>query len=213
MGTDRAPVICHTVAELCGPRVLLRPLRPDDFPTWQAVRRNSREWLEVWEPLPEAGASDPAEDREAFRARCAAWDRQRHLDSAYGFGIFLRDPEPRFVGEVSLGSVQRGPFQSASVGYWVDQSHAGRGIVPEAVAVLLTYAFEELRLHRVEAAVVPRNAASMRVVQKLGLRYEGVAERYLQIRGVWEDHARFAITDDEWVERRDELTERFLVPG
>ena len=139
---------------------------------------------------------------------CGAWERQRHFDTAYGFGLFLQGGS--LIGEVSLGSVQRGPFQSAFVGYWIDALHAGQNLVPEGVAVILRYGFEELHLHRIEAAIVPRNAASRRVAHKLGLRDEGVAERFLQIRGVWEDHVRYAITSEEWHVRRDEITRRFL---
>src|SRR5205085_44364 len=102
------------LVELIGARALLRPLRTDDWPAWREVRLRCREWLEQWEPRGEPGAPDPALDREAFRARCAAWERQRHFDAAYGFGLFLHDG--RFAGEVSLGSVQRGPFQMAYVG-------------------------------------------------------------------------------------------------
>jgi len=195
---------------LWGARVVLRPLVADDFPAWSDVRRRSRTWLEPWEPLIEPGVRDPALDRSAFRARCSSWERQRQLDAAYGFGIFLDDGT--LVGEVSLGSVQRGPFQSAYVGYWVDHEHAGNELVPEAVAVILRYAFEELALHRVEAAIVPRNAASIRVAEKLGMREEGVAERFLQIAGVWEDHIRYAITSEEWQRRGAEIGDRFLTP-
>jgi ribosomal-protein-alanine N-acetyltransferase len=147
---------------------------------------------------------------DAFRARCGAWDRQRHFDSAYGFGLFMRDRGSTLIGEVSLGSVQRGPFQSAFVGYWVDRDHAGRGYVPEGVALVVRYGFDDLRLHRLEAAIVPRNTASRRVAEKLGLRDEGTALRFLQIRGVYEDHVRYAITAEEWAERRADLTARFL---
>jgi len=169
---------------LVGPRVELRPLKGADFEAWRAVRERSRDWLEPWEPMPDPTSPDPVRDPEAFRARCGAWERQRHFDTAYGFGMFLRGRE--FIGEVSLGSVQRGPFQSAFVGYWVDEEHAGKG------------------------AIVPRNAASRRVVEKLGLREEGLAERFLQIRGVWEDHSRFAITVEEWGERANEIVGKFL---
>ena len=93
--------------ELIGSRVMLRPLRAEDWDAWREVRMRCREWLERWEPRPEPGSADPAFDREAFRARCGAWERQRHFDAAYGFGLFLLDG--RFAGEVSLGSVQRGP--------------------------------------------------------------------------------------------------------
>src|SRR5947207_11520399 len=126
---------------LSGPRIELRPLRSSDFDDWREVRTRSRDWLEPWEPLADPGSPDPVTDPEAFRARCGAWERQRHFDPAYGFGIFLRRGE--LVGEVSLGSVQRGPFQSAFVGYWVDEHHAGNGYVPEAVVLTLRYAFDD----------------------------------------------------------------------
>ncbi|MGZ8734471.1 MAG: GNAT family N-acetyltransferase [Acidimicrobiia bacterium] len=193
---------------LTGPRVFLRPLRSSDHAVWRAVRERSRDWLEPWEPLPEPGSPDPVTDPDAFRARCGAWDRQRHFDSAYGFGMFRRDGA--FVGEVSLGSVQRGPFQAAFIGYWIDREHAGHGFVPEGVALLLRYGFDELRLHRLEAAIVPRNEPSRRVAEKLGLREEGTALRFLQIRGVYEDHVRYAITAEEWNERRADITDQFL---
>jgi ribosomal-protein-alanine N-acetyltransferase len=193
---------------LSGPRVELRPLRGSDFDDWRDVRTRSREWLEPWEPLAEPGSPDPVTDPEAFRARCGAWERQRHFDTAYGFGLFLHGGS--LIGEVSLGSVQRGPFQSAFVGYWIDALHAGQNLIPEGVAVILRYGFEELHLHRIEAAIVPRNGPSRRVAQKLGLRDEGLAERFLQIRGVWEDHVRYAMTSEEWGVRREEITRRFL---
>jgi ribosomal-protein-alanine N-acetyltransferase len=193
---------------LTGPRVELRGLRAEDWEQWREIREYSREWLEVWEPLAEPGSPDPVKDPEAFRARCGAWERQRAFDTAYGFGIFLR--RGALIGEVSLGSVQRGPFQSAYVGYWIDQRHAGHGYVPEAVVLVMRYAFEELGLHRVEAAIVPRNVRSRRVAAKLQLREEGTSERFLQIRGVWEDHVRYAITYEEWVERREEYERMFL---
>jgi ribosomal-protein-alanine N-acetyltransferase len=194
--------------QLTGRRVLLRPLQADDWDAWRDVRERCRDWLEQWEPRPELSASDPVTDPEAFRARCGAWERQRHFDAAYGFGLFLVDG--RFAGEVSLGSVQRGPFQMGYVGYWIDQALAGQGYVPEGVVLLLRYAFEVLDLHRVEAAIVPRNVASRRVAEKLGLRDEGTAVRFLQIQGVYEDHVRYAMTAEEWRERSAELSARYL---
>jgi ribosomal-protein-alanine N-acetyltransferase len=82
--------------------------------------------------------------------------------------------------------------------------------MPEAVAVVLRFAFDQLGLHRVEAAIVPRNARSRRVAEKLGMRDEGTSERFLQIRGVWEDHVRYAITAEEWSARKRELEGAFL---
>jgi ribosomal-protein-alanine N-acetyltransferase len=101
--------------------------------------------------------------------------------------------------------VHRGPFQSASIGYWVDQRHAGNGYVPEGVALIIRYGFDDLHLHRLEAAIVPRNAASRRVAAKLGLREEGTSQRFLQINGVYEDHVRYAITSEEFQARRAEF--------
>lgn len=192
-----------------GGRILLRPLTGDDWSQWNEIRVRCREWLEPWEPLPDLAGPDPSIDRDAFKHRCAAWERQRQYDSAYGFGIFDVVQES-LLGEVSLGTVQRGPFQNAFVGYWIDESMAGKELVPEAVVLTMRYAFEDLRLHRVEAAIVPRNEPSRRVAEKLGFRNEGVSVRFLQIRGLWEDHVRYAITMDEWFERREALLTRWV---
>lgn len=194
--------------QLTGPRVSLRPLRVNDWEAWREVRIRNRAWLEKWEPATEPGAADATKDRDAFRARCGAVERQRHFDTAYSFGVFLRSGA--FVGEVSLGSVQRGAFQAAYLGYWIDETHAGQGLTPEAVVLLLRFGFEELRLHRIQASIVPRNAASRRVADKVGLRDEGIAVRYLQIQGVWEDHIRYATTIEEWTANHDDLVARFL---
>ena len=158
-----------------------------------------------------AGAPPPTEDRASFAARCALRERERQIGSGYGFGIFVAD---RFVGELTLSSIQRGPFQSASIGYWVDQAWAGQGLVPEAVVVTLRFAFEMLGLHRVEISIITRNAASRRVVEKLDLRVEGVSERFLEIDGEWEDHLRYAMTAEEWQQRRLPLLAAWLTrPG
>jgi ribosomal-protein-alanine N-acetyltransferase len=129
-------------------------------------------------------------------------ERERQLGSGFGFGIFV---EGRFAGEITLSSIQRGPFQNGSVGYWIDEELAGSGLIPEAVVVVLQFAFETLRLHRIEVAIIPRNIASRRVVEKLGLRTEGVALGFLEINGEWEDHVRYAITAEEWAVRGPEL--------
>ncbi|MDQ3106248.1 MAG: GNAT family N-acetyltransferase [Actinomycetota bacterium] len=187
---------------LTGRRVLLRPLHPADWDGWREVRIRCRDWLVKWEPRASAGHPDPAEDRRAFVARCSARDRERELGSGFGFGIFV---DGRFRGEINLNSIQRGPFQNAYIGYWMDEAVAGSGYTPEAVAVVLQFAFEELGLHRVQISIIPRNSASRRVVEKLALRDEGVAERYLEINGTWEDHIRFAVTSEEWQVRRADL--------
>ncbi|MBW3668192.1 MAG: GNAT family N-acetyltransferase [Actinobacteria bacterium] len=194
-------------AELDGRRIRLRPLVSDDFAEWQEVRRRCNDWLTRWEPAPSPGAPDVVEDPRAFAARCGARERERQLGTAYGFGIFV---DGRFAGEINVSSVQRGAMQSCTVGYWVDEAQAGHGYVPEALVAVLRFAFEELRLHRVEIGIIPRNRASRRVVEKLGIREEGVAQRFLQINGVWEDHIRYGMTVEEWAERFDELVKEWL---
>ncbi|MHB8682126.1 MAG: GNAT family N-acetyltransferase [Acidimicrobiales bacterium] len=195
-----------TPLELTGWRVRLRTLTEADYEEWYAVRVRCRDWLVPWEPRP-AGAPPTPEDRASFAARCAARERERQIGSGYGFGIFHQG---RLVGEITLSSVQRGPFQNAFVGYWIDRDVAGQGLAPEATVVVLRFAFEELGLHRVEIAIVPRNHASRRVVEKLGLREESVALRYLEIDGKWEDHVRYAVTSEEWAKRREELMLEWL---
>jgi len=187
--------------ELVGRRLTLRTLTEGDYDAWFEVRSRCRDWLVPWEPRPR-GAPLPAEDRGSFAARCAIRERERQLGTGYGFGIFVRG---RFAGEVTLSSIQRGPFQSSFIGYWIDQALAGQGYIPEAVVMVLHFAFEALGLHRAEISIIPRNSASIRVVEKLSLRMEGVAERFLEIDGVWEDHARFAMTTEEWEARHREL--------
>ncbi len=192
---------------LRGARVHLRPLTPQDFPEWQAVRIRSHAWLTPWEPRQPPGSPDIVRNRSAFASRCRARDRERQLGTGYGFGIFAGR---RLCGEINLNGVQRGPFQCAYVGYWIDEGCAGNGYVPEALVVLARFAFDDLVLHRLQVAIVPRNRPSRRVVEKLGLRCEGIAERYLEINGVWEDHLRYAITAEEWAERRAELLARWV---
>ena len=202
----RAPAVGE---EIVGRNVVLRPLRPEDYPAWYEVRTRAREWLVHWEPRP-AAAPYPSEDRATFTARCAMRERDRQLGTAFGFGIFVGG---RFAGEINLSAVARGASQSSYLGYWIDEAQAGRGYVPEACVLVFGFAFDDLGLHRVQVAIIPRNQASRRVVEKLGLREEGIARGYLEIDGVWEDHIRFAITSDEWLERRERYLRDWTLSG
>jgi ribosomal-protein-alanine N-acetyltransferase len=199
--------------ELTGRRILLRPLVVSDYEAWREVRTRGREWLLKWEPRPLTGQPDATADRRVFAARCGARERERQLGQGYGFGIFVGPRMDRFAGEINLSSVQRGPYQNAYVGYWIDEAVAGNSYVPEAFVVLCRFAFEELALHRVQASIIPRNGPSNRVADKLGLRNEGVAQRYLEINGVWEDHIRYAITSEDWLERRDAYVRDWILPN
>ena len=210
------------MTKLMGRRVSLRPLVAADFLAWQEVRRRNAEWLTPWEPARNPGLPDVVESADAFAMRCSARERERQLGTGFGFGIFVdpvdadvgrgrgRRREERFAGEINLSSVQRGPFQSAYVGYWIDQALAGHGYMPEALVVVARFAFDHVRLHRIQISIIPRNHRSRRVVEKLKIRDEGIAHRYLEINGVWEDHIRYALTVEEWHDRRDELVREWL---
>jgi len=187
---------------LYGRRVVLRPLVPQDFTGWSEVRRRNGEWLTVWEPQRLSHHPDPETNREVFAARCGARDRERLAGTQYAFGIFV---DGAFAGEINLNNVVRGAFQSATIGYWIDRARAGRSLMSEAVVVLSQFAFEELNLHRVEVCIIPRNQNSRRVMEKINIREEGIAERFLEINGVWEDHVRYGLTREEWDARRAEL--------
>ena len=164
-------------------------------------------WLTPWEPRRPPAQLDPTVNREAFVARCTARDRDAAAGLAYGFGVFV---DQRLAGEVNLNHVLRGAMQSGTVGYWIDQARAGQGMIAEAVVVLASFAFEQLDLHRLEICIVPRNTNSRRVMEKLGVREEGVAARFLEINGVWEDHVRYGFTAEEWDARRPDLTQTWL---
>ena len=202
-----ASVVTNAPIRLYGRRILIRPLVPTDFEAWSDVRIRNGEWLTKWEPLSHPHSPDPSRSRDAFATRCAARDRERHAGNAYAMGIFVGNS---FAGEINLNNVVRGAMQSATIGYWIDRSRAGNAYMSEAVVVMAKFAFEELRLHRVEICIIPRNSNSLRVVEKIGLRNEGLAERFLEINGEWEDHYRFGLTTEEWSTRRDELAANWL---
>ncbi len=194
--------------ELVTKRLVLRPLRTMDAFSWQEVRLRCADWLIRWEPLRPPGGANPETSRSAFDARCEQRDRERAMGMSYGFGIFENN---RFIGECNLNNVQRGAMQGGYVGYWIDESRAGHGFMPESVAAVFRFAFEDLGLHRLQVSIIPRNAASRSVATKLGLRDEGIAERYIEINGIWEDHVRYAITSEEWTARRDEFLSRYFL--
>ena len=200
--------------QLRGKRVLLRPLVLGDFAAWGEVRQRNRNWLLKWEPKPPPGQPDDTESKPAFNARCGAREREWQLGTGYGFGIFVggAGAQGTLAGEINLSGVQRGPFQNTYVGYWIDEAQAGNGYVPESLVTVARFAFEDLRLHRLQVAIIPRNTASRRVVEKLELRDEGIAVRYLAINGRWEDHIRYALTAEEWAERGQQLVEEWIGP-
>lgn len=188
-------------------RLVLRPLVVSDYPAWADVRSRNEDWLTPWEPRAAPGRPDIVRDPRAFASRCGARAREQQLGTGYGFGIFVGRS---LAGEINLSSIRRGPLQSADVGYWISREEAGNSYMSEALAGILRFGFEDLRLHRLEIDIIPRNHRSRRVVEKLEIREEGVATRLVEINGVWEDHVRYAMTYEEWVERRAELISGWL---
>lgn len=168
----------------------LRALEPADAPALHEFRVRNRSFLAPWEPLRDEGYYTLA----AAVATIEGQQAERAADRGYGFGVFAASA---LVGFVNLNVVVRGVFQNAFVGYGIGREWNGRGYGTAAVREVVGAAFGELGLHRLQAAVIPRNAPSIRVLEKVGFRREGLAERYLCINGTWEDHLIFALTSDE----------------
>jgi ribosomal-protein-alanine N-acetyltransferase len=190
------PVAPPLSARIVTERLVLRPPRTVDVArVRQALRKNSSH-LRPWSAAPLAG-EDPASltsvSRTVLRDR-TGWRRGER----FVLLVFARGHETVVIGRVTLGGVLRGVFQNAYLGYWIDAEHQGRGLMTEAVRATTTFAFTAARLHRVQAAVMPGNAASRRVLEKAGYRQEGLACRYLCIAGKWSDHVLFAVTTEEW---------------
>lgn len=171
--------------------VRLRALRRADEAAWMRLRAENAGWLEPWDatsPVPVDGR------RPTFGQFVRTLDRQGRQGGSLPFAV---DHEGALVGQLTVSGITYGSLCSASIGYWVSRHVAGRGITPTAVALAADHCFGALGLHRVEINIRPENGPSLRVVQKLGFRDEGVRERYLHIQGVWRDHRTFALTAEE----------------
>jgi ribosomal-protein-alanine N-acetyltransferase len=177
---------------LVGEGVFLRAPQMGDYADWVALREASRDFLTPWEP------TWPADDltRGSFRRRIKRYSEDQRSDLAYPFFIF-RKSDAVLVGGLTLANVRRGCAQAGSLGYWMGAVYAGKGYMTGAVAAVLPFAFGTLRLHRVEAACIPANVASIRLLEKTGFRREGFARQYLCIDGVWQDHLLYARLKDD----------------
>ncbi len=179
-----------------GSRVILRAPKTTDLAELRALLIRNADHLRPWSPSPPPG-TNPVGFAEMGRS-IARHRRDWKAGMAYVFVTLLRVPREPIVWRVALTSVTRGPFQSAQVGYWIDAGHVGRGLMSEAVNLALRFAFERLRLHRLQAAVMPNNDASRHILSTRGFRQEGYAERYLRIAGKWEDHVLYGLTLEDW---------------
>jgi len=178
-------------------RVGVRPLRLRDAGGWVEVRRRNRAWLAPWEgrsPTSPSSGWDERHTTGVFWAMLRTSRREARAGRSLPFAVTY---DGTLVGQVTVSTVVRGAFDSASVGYWVDERVAGRGVTSTALALVLDHCFREVGLHRVEADVRPENAASLAVVRRLGLREEGLHRRFLYIDGAWRDHLCFAVLAED----------------
>ena len=177
----------RTDPELQTDRLTMRPPQMRDFEQWARLRRDSRAFLSPWEPQ---WSRDHLTSR-AFRNR-VIW-AERAIRQGEAFPLFLfRQKDGQVVGGVTLSNIRRQPAQAATLGYWVGEAYAMRGYMTEALTVVRDHAFSALDLSRLEAACLPDNTASRRLLERCGFRYEGVAQAYLQIDGDWRDHVLYA---------------------
>ena len=169
----------------------LRPLEPSDDKQWRELRAANADWLRPWDAtMPPDAESRPT----TFRALTRRLARMARSGQALPFAI---EVDGEFAGQITVNNIVRGSALFASVGYWIGQEYAGRGLVPLAVAMVIDHCFLVEHLHRIEIAIRPENANSLRVVEKLGIPRCGFAPRYLHIDGAWRDHVLFGITVEE----------------
>jgi ribosomal-protein-alanine N-acetyltransferase len=172
--------------------IYLRPPHMGDYAAWAELRAKSRDHLVPWEPQ---WTRDEL-SRDAFRRRIRHYQRELRDDMGYALFLF-QEADDTLLGGLTLSNVRRGVTQAAAVGYWVGKPYAGRGYMTRALAGAVRFAFDELKLHRVEAACMPNNLASIRVLERNGFQREGLARRYLKINGVWQDHLLYATLADD----------------
>jgi ribosomal-protein-alanine N-acetyltransferase len=192
MALFRTVSLPESTPAVTGAGVTLRLPHSGDYAEWAALREKSRDFLTPWEP------TWPADDltRGAFRRRVKRYADDLRDDLAYAFLIF-RSSDNAMVGGLTLANIRRGVAQAGSLGYWTGAPFAHQGYMTAAVRALLPFCFETLRLHRLEAACIPTNAASIGLLEKIGFQREGYARAYLCINGTWQDHLLYARLKDD----------------
>jgi ribosomal-protein-alanine N-acetyltransferase len=172
---------------IAGAGVMLRAPLSGDHAEWAALREASRDFLTPWEP------TWPTDDltRGAFRRRLKRYADDQRCDLAYAFMIF-RSEDYALVGGLTVANIRRGVAQAGSIGYWIGVPFARKGYMTEAVRALVPFCLRTLRLHRLEAACIPANTASISLLEKTGFKREGYARSYLFINGAWQDHLLYA---------------------
>jgi ribosomal-protein-alanine N-acetyltransferase len=177
---------------LTGEQVFLRPPERGDYEDWASLRAASRNFLTPWEP----SWPPDALSRGNFRARLSRYTEDWRTDQGYNFFIFRSDEA--LAGGIGLSNLRRGVAETASLGYWIGQSFARQRLMTAALPLVIDFAFERLRLHRVEAACLPTNVPSRALLRRTGFHEEGYARNYLLIDGKWQDHLLFAVLREDW---------------
>ena len=169
--------------------VFVRSIRARDARPLRALLKNNRSWLQQWEAtIPGYSEFPPVGDIIRSLLRLAKQNQA---------APFIIEHDGEVVGQVTVSGLSFGSLSSGSIGYWISQDRAGMGITPTAVALVADWCFTGLGIHRVEICIRPENVSSLRIVRKLGMRYEGLRRRYIHIDGDWRDHFCFAVTIDE----------------
>ena len=176
---------------VAGEGVLLRIPQVPDYADWTALREGSRDFLTPWEP------TWPADDlsRSAFRRRIRRYSEDLRTDQGYAF-LIIRSSDNTLVGGLTLANIRRGVAQAGRIGYWMGRPFVRQGYMTAAVRAIIPFAFASLRLHRLEAACIPSNAGSIRLLEKTGFVREGYAREYLCINGIWQDHLLYGRLKD-----------------
>ncbi len=192
MAFFRTVTVAETTPAITGAGVTLRAPQGSDHAEWAGLRESSRAFLVPWEP------TWPPDDltRGAFRRRLKRYAEDARSDLAYAFLIFRSD-DNALVGGLTLANIRRGVAQAGNIGYWVGAPFVRKGYMTAAMRALIPFCFGSLRLHRLEAACIPANTASTRLLEKTGFQREGYARSYLCINGVWQDHLLYARLKDD----------------
>jgi [ribosomal protein S5]-alanine N-acetyltransferase len=187
MAFFRTVTLSEQLPAIVGDSVMLRAPQMADHAEWAALRESSREFLTPWEP------TWPPDDltRASFRRRIRRYAEDQRSDLAYPLFVF-RKSDNVLLGGLTLANIRRGCAQAGNLGYWMGAAYSRQGYMTAAVKLVIPFAFETLRLHRIEAACIPANLASIRLLEKTGFRREGFAREYLCIDGAWQDHLLYA---------------------
>ena len=179
--------------EITGQKVILRPPQYSDWKAWADERKKNKLYLQPWEPL----WSINELERSSFVKRVRMFERLSHNDQAYSFLIYKSDNED-FIGEVNISNVQRGIIQSCTIGYWIAKDCEGKGMMSETLELVKEFIFNELKLHRIEAACLPHNMPSLKLLLKNGFIKEGTARKLLKINDKWQDHTVLSFILDDF---------------